>query len=268
MAGTNMMAVFSGATLETFAFKNEALTVATNEINTIARDTYTVAETNIRLIARQFGIILTTQAYKDDGFKNLADFAQAVFGLKRSYAYMLAKSGQIIDSHMVDGKYPDVVMQMPLSNLYELSKLDYEKMCEVLNDNPDIAGMSQKEIRALVREKKGLVESTGEVSDGDDATDTADESHDNTQDSIIETVKDYSYVLTSNSIETLNLLEIRAPISAIYTIDEWEKAIFGEKAEFAFVLDNSDEKDIIRVLYVFNELSSIILTFEKSDLGI
>lgn len=102
MSTTNNELILSTAsTPSKFSFKNAKLNelsgkiaAQTNAMNKLYNDTKQRAEAINSALAPIFGELLVSKCYTDDGFKSVADYAEATFGIGKSMAYMLARVGK------------------------------------------------------------------------------------------------------------------------------------------------------------------------------
>lgn len=102
MATTNNELILSTANAPAkFTFKNAKLNelsgkiaAQTDAMNKLYNDTKKRAEAINSALAPIFGELLVSKCYTDDGFKSVADYAEATFGIGKSMAYMLARVGK------------------------------------------------------------------------------------------------------------------------------------------------------------------------------
>lgn len=130
--------------IKSHSFKNEALQQATEEINQYGTEMLK----NVRNIARVLADVSKNECYKEDGFKNCAEYAMETFGFKKSFAYNLISIGKRFseaNSELAGYSATQLIEMLPMTDK-ELS----EKM-ESGEINPD---MTAKEIREAVKEAK------------------------------------------------------------------------------------------------------------------
>ncbi len=128
----------------TFSFKNAALNNYSARIASLGTD---MANKN-KEIASILGRVMTEECYKDDGFKSVAEYAAETFGVKKDYAYMLARVGaRFYNNDSSTAKW--LAESMPVSNLNEITKLTDAEIEKAI-ENGDISEKStQKDLRAL-----------------------------------------------------------------------------------------------------------------------
>ena len=139
----------------TFNFKSAALNAYSRQIADIGA---TMATKNIE-IAKILGKIMTEEAYKEDGFQSVQDYAEQTFGIKKSSAYQLANVGRrFYNSDDATAKH--VAAMIPPANLAELKNMtneDIEKEIKAGNIPPET---TQKQLRDVAAKYKDVKEAT------------------------------------------------------------------------------------------------------------
>ena len=139
----------------TFNFKSAALNAYSRQIADIGA---TMASKNIE-IAKILGKIMTEEAYKEDGFQSVQDYAEQTFGIKKSSAYQLANVGRrFYNSDDATAKH--VAAMIPPANLAELKNMtneDIEKEIKAGNITPET---TQKQLRDVAAKYKDVKEAT------------------------------------------------------------------------------------------------------------
>lgn len=134
---------------EIFHFKSTALNEYSRQIAELGEK---VATANFDL-ARILGTVSEEQCYKEDGFKSVADYAEATFGIKRSNAYQLAKVGtRFLNSDTMASRL--VGGLLPVSCLAEISSMTDEEIETALEDGTIKATSTQRELREVAKNCK------------------------------------------------------------------------------------------------------------------
>lgn len=101
MSTNNELILSTASAPAKFSFKNAKLNelsgkiaAQTDAMNKLYNDTKKRAEAINSALAPIFGELLVSKCYIDDGFKSVADYAEATFGIGKSMAYMLARVGK------------------------------------------------------------------------------------------------------------------------------------------------------------------------------
>ena len=131
--------------IATRKFKNNELQEATIRIASIYQDAAKFAETKNREIASILANIMDKEAYKDDGFKSVGDYAHEVFGLNKQNAYALAAAGKIYN----DENASEVLKSMTPHKLAEVSRVGREELDKAIEDGTISPETSQKDLRAF-----------------------------------------------------------------------------------------------------------------------
>lgn len=135
-----------------FSFKSAALNEASERIAHIARD---MSESRVEL-AKVLGNVLSTECYKEDGFKSVADYAEQTFGIKRALAYQLAKVGRRFYLNESETAQAAAAM-LPFSNLAEIAKMDDNDIAAAMESGDISADSTQVELRELAKRDEPLV---------------------------------------------------------------------------------------------------------------
>lgn len=131
--------------IESRKFKNKELQEATARIASIYQDAAKFAETKNREIASILANIMDKEAYKDDGFRSVGDYAHEVFGLNKQNAYALAAAGKIYN----DENASEVLKSMTPHKLAEVSRVDRKELDKAIEDGTISPETSQKDLRAF-----------------------------------------------------------------------------------------------------------------------
>lgn len=136
----------------TFSFKSAALNAYSRQIADIGAE---MASKNIQ-IAKILGKIMTEEAYKEDGFTSVQEYAEKTFGIKKASAYQLANVGKRF--YNSDSETARKVAEMlPPANLAELKNMtdeDIAKEVEMGAITPDTTQKQLREIASKHREAK------------------------------------------------------------------------------------------------------------------
>lgn len=96
-----------------------------------------------REIAKTLATVKAHEAYKEDGFKSVEDFAEKAFGLSHTNAYNLAYAGGIY----LDESRSETMRSMTPSNLAEVKSLPVETIEQAITDGKITAESTQKALR-------------------------------------------------------------------------------------------------------------------------
>jgi len=129
-----------------FTFKSAALNEASECIARIARE---MSESRVEL-AKVLGNVLTTECYKEDGFKSVADYAEETFGIKRALAYQLAKVGNRFYLNESETAQAAAAL-LPFSNLAEIAKMNDEDIAAAIESGDISEDSTQAELRELAK---------------------------------------------------------------------------------------------------------------------
>lgn len=131
-------------------FKNKELQDATTRIASIYQDAAAFADTKNREIASILANIMDKEAYKDDGFKSVGDYAHEVFGINKQNAYALANAGRIYN----DEGAPAMLKQFTPHKLAEVSRVNRDELEKAIDDGTITPETSQKDLRAFASATK------------------------------------------------------------------------------------------------------------------
>lgn len=135
-----------------FKFKNPALNAHAVEIATA--QTHMVD--SVKEVAKALGAVKKESCYKEDGFKSVADFAEKTFGLKRSYAYMLANVGErFYNAEQLPEPVAELVDAMPVTNLAELVNVLDDKLETAIESGELTPTMTQTDAGNLAKKLTG-----------------------------------------------------------------------------------------------------------------
>lgn len=126
-------------------FKNKELQEATARISAIYQDAAKFAEVKNREIAAILANVMDREAFKEDGFKSVGDYAHEVFGLNKQNAYALAAAGKIYN----DENASEVLKSMTPHKLAEVSRVDRKELDKAIEDGTISPETSQKDLRAF-----------------------------------------------------------------------------------------------------------------------
>ena len=139
----------------TFNFKSAALNAYSRQIAEIGAE---MASKNIQ-IAKILGKIMTEEAYKEDGFTSVQEYAEKVFGIKKASAYQLANVGKRFynsDSETAR-KVADMLPPANLAELKNMSDEDIDKEVKAGNITPET---TQKQLRNIASKHKEVKTAT------------------------------------------------------------------------------------------------------------
>lgn len=143
-------------TTNTQEIKNANLKKATQTIERLT----TQAKKNLFCIAVTLKNIEENEWYKEDGYKNTADYAQQIFGYKHAMTsalirtakkYIETANSKEVKSILADEQGNDFTM----SQLQEMLPLDVEQAKQAVTDNDITPEMSTKKIREIVKHLTG-----------------------------------------------------------------------------------------------------------------
>lgn len=128
---------------------------------------------NMYSVAALLSEVADKKLYADDGFKNVADYAEQVFGFKRSTAYMLAKVGREYTQNNRSILTEVGETDFTVHQVAELLPLEKEQAQELVDGGRVSPEMPVAEIRKVVREVKPV--ETAETSEIVEANGNSDE---------------------------------------------------------------------------------------------
>lgn len=133
----------------TFNFKSSALNAYSRQIAEIGAE---MASKNIQ-IAKILGKIWTEEAYKEDGFTSVQEYAEKTFGIKKASAYQLANVGKRF--YNSDNETARKVADMlPPANLAELKNMTYEDISKEVEAGNITPETTQKQLREIASKHK------------------------------------------------------------------------------------------------------------------
>lgn len=131
-------------------FKDERLTKATQRISSIYTDAAKYVDTKNREIAKILADVSDKKAYETDGFKSVADYASAVFGIARQNAYALANAGKVYND---TNAHPELKAMSPFK-IAELSAVDTKAVNAALEAGEITHNTTQKDLREFADNAK------------------------------------------------------------------------------------------------------------------
>ena len=139
----------------TFNFKSAALNAYSRQIAEIGA---TMASKNIE-IAKILGKIMTEEAYKEDGFQSVQDYAEQTFGIKKSSAYQLANVGRRF-YNTEDPTAKHVAAMIPPANLAELKNMTNDEIQAEIDAGNITPETTQKQLREIAAKHKDVKPAT------------------------------------------------------------------------------------------------------------
>ena len=138
-----------------FSFKDAKLNELSGKIsaqiadmNALVADARERAERINSALAPLFGEVMTTKCYESDGFKSVADYAEATFGIGRSMSYLLARVGR--DYYNEDNEYTKIARDtLTVSRLDAMGPVDRVALAKAIEDNEITAETSLDDCRAF-----------------------------------------------------------------------------------------------------------------------
>lgn len=139
--------IYKANTPSEFHFKSELLNEASRKIakevdaiNKTADGARKATETFNRNVSVVLFEVMDKKLYTPDGFKSVADYAEQVFGIKRSYAYMLARAAGRVKA------IPEL-SSFKTSNVAELSTADGVAVKQAIESGEISEASTQTELR-------------------------------------------------------------------------------------------------------------------------
>ena len=126
-------------------FKSKALNTATKEIYKVAENVYTTAFEGNKQICIILARIERNKAYKDDGFKSLADYCGAI-GFDKSKVHKMENAGRLYDSE--NDTVKDFAASMGYGNLAILASAKEEDVAKAIEDGEISTDSKQDDISA------------------------------------------------------------------------------------------------------------------------
>lgn len=138
-----------------FSFKDAKLNDLSAKISTqIANMNALVADARERAerinsaLAPLFGEVMTSKCYEKDGFKSVADYAEATFNIGRSMAYLLARVGR--DYYNDDNDYTKAAREaLTVSRLDAMGAVDRVALAKAIEDGEITPETSLDDCRAF-----------------------------------------------------------------------------------------------------------------------
>lgn len=226
----NMMVMSVTAGVVPKHFKNDALNKATSEIAKLFSKAADTANSFNRELACILDRVQSNGLYKDDGFKSLAEYAEAI-GLKKSNAHALASAGHIYN----DEKAPEALKALTPSNLAVLSSVlrddTTRDMVYTDAESGKFNNATQEELKQYSQEKRGARKSS------------------TTQ------VLDLYYAKSLNDSITHQYTDEDGKTGETMTIDDWKDYFISNGAEYvkipkAKVSPDVDKATINRALII------------------
>ena len=143
----NEITTFSANVPIAFGFKSDKLNAASAiiateiaKMNNLAAGVKDANEAFNRAVAPVLAEVMEDKLYKADGFSSVADYAEQTFGLKRSFAYMLARVGKRV-------KTLPALSEFTTSNAAELVNADGEAVTEAVESGELSSESTQQQLR-------------------------------------------------------------------------------------------------------------------------
>lgn len=138
-----------------FTFKDAKLNELSGKIsaqiadmNALVTDARERAERINSALAPLFGEVMTSKCYEKDGFKSVADYADATFGIGRSMSYLLARVGR--DFYNEDTDTTRKAREtLTVSRLDALGAVDRVALAKAIDDGEITAETSLDDCRAF-----------------------------------------------------------------------------------------------------------------------
>lgn len=185
-----------------WTFKNKKLERLTKDIISNGRKT-TTAMYNI---AKDLYEIHATKAYEDDNFKTVFDYAETVFGFKKSY---VSKLINVHERFLADPESPVKLAQFTTTQMAEmLPQKDTDIVYEMVREQEITPDMTKDDIRQIVKESL-----ENESQNSNDAVDG-----------------EFKEVSENKSVKELHLVryDLNKGIEESVTQEEWNEHINGE----------------------------------------
>lgn len=145
--------------ITTFNFKNAKLNECATAIATIGSK---MKDAN-KEIAKVLATIEITKCYTDDGFKNVGDFAEATFGIKKAHASQLASVARRFYNDTTPAVLAQFAETASPSNLYELRNMTDAQVEAAINSGSISPESTQKELREFSAQVAPKTDSEGKV---------------------------------------------------------------------------------------------------------
>lgn len=155
--------------IEIRKFKDTNLITATKTIATAMNS----VERNMYAIAATLAVVDDMKYYEADGFKNAAEYAEKVFGMKKSSAYNFIKIGrEYVATNQIESNLPHDSVDFSTSQVIAMLPLkSREKAVELIEAGEITPTMTCEDIAETVKvhkpEKSSKAVSDSEPTDGD-----------------------------------------------------------------------------------------------------
>ena len=118
------------------------------DMNALVADARERAERINSALAPLFGEVMVSKCYEKDGFKSVADYAEATFGIGRSMAYLLARVGR--DFYNDDNVYTKTARDaLTVSRLDAMGNVDRVALAKAIEDGEITPVTSLDDCRAF-----------------------------------------------------------------------------------------------------------------------
>lgn len=141
-------------------FADVRLREATDRINAIYSDAKMFAEAKNREIASILSMVQAEKLYVNDGFKSVAEYANAAFGMGKANAYALARAGDFYNNPAV----PDKVKAFSPHKLAELAQAPADVIDKAVESGEITPDTTEKAIREYVEPHKKRKKDTPKAS--------------------------------------------------------------------------------------------------------
>lgn len=186
--------------------KNKKLASHTKAIEKLM----TATKRNMFEISARLLVIRNESLFEDDGFKDVFDYAEKLFGYKKNMVYKLTTAAEKFIEQSPQGKgYVSILthddVDYTVSQLIELNAIEPDTAVKLDELEVISPSMTTKEIREVVKAyKKGEIDENGnftEVAETAEETDTAEkETVDKTAALIIKTAENLAKILEDERI--------------------------------------------------------------------
>ena len=170
----------------------------------------TATKRNMFEISARLLVIRNEDLFADDGFKDVFEYAEKLFGYKKNMVYKLTTAAEKFIEQSPQGKgYVSIIthgdVDYTVSQLIELNAIEPDTATKLDENGVINPQMTTKEIREVVKAyKKGEIDENGnETESGDDETETEveeTESVDETAKLLIETAANIEKILEDERI--------------------------------------------------------------------
>ena len=125
-------------------FKSKELNTATKSLYDVAENVYATAFEGNKRICIILARVEKTQAYKEDGFKSLAEYCEAI-GFDKSKVHKMENAGRLYDSENETVK--EFAASMGYGNLAVIASASEDAIAEAVESGELTADSSQNDIR-------------------------------------------------------------------------------------------------------------------------